>query len=107
MISGVGALDPGMFKIKLGDSAGLASSDFAPTGVSAGPSFASAVSDAAARAMGTMERAEQASVQALQGGADMRDVVDAVMSAEQTLQAAVAIRDKIVTAFLDVSRMAI
>jgi flagellar hook-basal body complex protein FliE len=29
------------------------------------------------------------------------------MSAEQTLQAAIAIRDKIVTAYLEVSRMAI
>ena len=34
-------------------------------------------------------------------------VVDAVMSAEQALQAAVAIRDKIVTAYMEVSRMAI
>jgi flagellar hook-basal body complex protein FliE len=37
----------------------------------------------------------------------MRSVVDAVMSAEQSLQAAVAIRDKIVTAYLEISRMAI
>ena len=37
----------------------------------------------------------------------MREVVDAVMSAEQTLQAAVAIRDKIVSAYLEISRMAI
>jgi flagellar hook-basal body complex protein FliE len=34
-------------------------------------------------------------------------VVDAVMNAQQTLQAAVAIRDKIVSAYLEVSRMSI
>ena len=43
----------------------------------------------------------------VKGKADMREVVDAVMSAEQSLQAAVAIRDKIVAAYLEVSRMGI
>ena len=47
------------------------------------------------------------SLAALKGEADTREVVDAVMSAEQTLQTAIAIRDKIVTAYLEVSRMAI
>ena len=37
----------------------------------------------------------------------MQQVVEAVMSAEQTLQAAIAIRDKVVTAYLEISRMAI
>jgi flagellar hook-basal body complex protein FliE len=55
-----------------------------------------------------LERAESASMLALKGGdIQARDVVDAVMSAEQTLQAAIAIRDKIVTAYLEISRMAI
>ena len=36
-----------------------------------------------------------------------RQVVDAVMNAQETLSAAIAIRDKIVAAYLDVSRMSI
>ena len=36
-----------------------------------------------------------------------REVVDALMSAEQSLQTAIAIRDKLVTAYLEVSRMQI
>ena len=36
---------------------------------------------------------------------ETREVVDAVMQAQQTLQTAIAIRDKVVTAFLDVTRM--
>ena len=60
-----------------------------------------------ASTVGTLEQAEQVSVKALQGEADTREVVDAVMSAEQALQAAVAIRDKIVSAYLEISRMAI
>ena len=47
-------------------------------------------------------------MKALQGGdVSTREVVDSVMSAERSLQAAIAIRDKIVTAYLEVSRMAI
>ena len=70
-------------------------------------SFASVLSDLASRTVGTLEQAEQVSVQGLQGQADTREVVDAVMSAEQALTAAVAIRDKIVSAYMEISRMAI
>ena len=65
------------------------------------------IGEAATRTVDNLQQAEQLSAKALQGDADMRAVVDAVMSAEQSLQAAVAIRDKIVTAYLEVSRMAI
>ncbi|GAA4119280.1 flagellar hook-basal body complex protein FliE [Aminobacter aganoensis] len=70
-------------------------------------SFAAALSDAAAQTAATLRQAEQLSIAGLQGKADTREVVDAVMSAEQSLQAAIAIRDKIVTAYLEVSRMGI
>ena len=70
-------------------------------------SFAAALADAAAQTQATLRQAEQLSLAGLQGKADTREVVDAVMSAEQALQAAVAIRDKIVTAYLEVSRMGI
>lgn len=72
-----------------------------------GMSFASMVSDTAGRTVDSLKQAEQVSLEALQGKGDMRQVVDAVMSAEQSFQAAVAIRDKIVSAYLEVSRMAI
>lgn len=51
--------------------------------------------------------AESLSMQALQGEGGTREVVDAVMNAERSLQVAIAIRDKIVTAYLEVSRMSI
>ncbi|MET3791661.1 flagellar hook-basal body complex protein FliE [Aquamicrobium terrae] len=76
-------------------------------GAVAGSSFADALAQAASRTVGKLENAEQVSLEALKGNADTREVVDAVMSAQQTLQAAVAIRDKIVTAYLEVSRMSI
>ncbi|MFN4272532.1 MAG: flagellar hook-basal body complex protein FliE [Aliihoeflea sp.] len=51
--------------------------------------------------------AETMAIGAIRGEVDRREVVDAVMSAEQSLQAAIAIRDKIVQAYLEVSRMQI
>ena len=51
--------------------------------------------------------AETQSFNAVSGEADTREVVDALMSAEQSLQTAIAIRDKLVTAYLEVSRMQI
>ena len=70
-------------------------------------SFSEALSKAATKTVGNLESAETMSIEALKGNADTRQVVDAVMSAQQTLQAAVAIRDKIVSAYLEVSRMSI
>jgi len=74
----------------------------------AGTTFLEALGGAARNVVNTLERSETVSFEALEGGnIQTRDVVDAVMSAEQSLQAAIAIRDKIVSAYLEVSRMAI
>ena len=78
----------------------------APAG-GVGQSFAGMLGSAASRVADNLGRAEQLSLEALQGKGDVRAVVDAVMTAEQSLQAAVAIRDKIVSAYLEVTRMQI
>ena len=70
-------------------------------------SFAQLLSQAATRTVDTLQSAERVSMDALKGEADTRQVVDAVMNAQQALQAAVAIRDKIVSAYLEISRMSI
>jgi len=54
-----------------------------------------------------VRNAETTSVAGIQGRASVQQVVEAVMSAEQTLQGAVAIRDKVVAAYLEISRMQI
>jgi flagellar hook-basal body complex protein FliE len=43
----------------------------------------------------------------MQGKANTREVVDAVMQADQTLRTAVALRDRLVSAYLDVVKMQI
>jgi flagellar hook-basal body complex protein FliE len=81
----------------------------AATGATGGiaQSFESALANAAGNAVGSLEHAQAVSIDALQGKGDTREVVDAVMNAQETLSAAIAIRDKIVAAYLDVSRMSI
>ena len=104
MIGAIGSLD---FK-SIGGTASLFEGGAAPAaGASPTQSFASVLADMASQAVDTMQHAEQVSIKALQGDADTREVVDAVMNAEQALQAAVAIRDKIVSAYMEISRMAI
>ena len=107
MIAGIAKLDLSLLSNAggFGNTAGAAQGAGAAGGV--GASFGSLLSEAANRTIETMERAEQVSVQGLRGEADTRAVVDAVMSAEQSLQSAIAIRDKIVSAYLEISRMAI
>jgi flagellar hook-basal body complex protein FliE len=75
-------------------------------GVSPG-SFGDLLSEGATNTMERLRGSEKLSFDALQGKAETREVVDAIMTAEQSLQAAIAIRDKIVSSYLEVSRMAI
>lgn len=51
--------------------------------------------------------ADAKSVQAMSGGGNMTDVVMAVSKAEMALQASVAVRDKVVSAYQDIMRMAV
>lgn len=105
MINGIGMLD-GVGKVT--EPSALGTGPGTTTSQDVGTSFTTALADAAVSTVGKLQHAERMSVQALQGGdIQTRDVVDAVMTAEQSLQAAVAIRDKIVSAYLEVSRMAI
>jgi flagellar hook-basal body complex protein FliE len=73
----------------------------------AGADFGAALAQMAAHVAGVVRHAETISVAGIQGGASVQQVVEAVMSAEQTLQGAIAIRDKVVAAYLELSRMQI
>lgn len=54
-----------------------------------------------------LRTAEATSIRSVLGRASVQETVEAVLSAEQALQIAIAIRDKVVAAYLEVSRMAI
>jgi len=57
--------------------------------------------------IGTLKAAEATSIRGVKGQASVQEVVEAVLAAEQTLQGGIAIRDKVVSAYLEISRMAI
>ena len=69
--------------------------------------FDSVIKQVATDAIGTLKAGEAASISAVQGKESTRRVVEALMSAEQALQTAVAVRDKVVQAYQEVVRMSI
>ncbi len=54
-----------------------------------------------------VKTAESTSIAAVHGNASIQQVAEAVLAAEMTLQGAIAVRDKITAAYLELSRMAI
>lgn len=93
----------------VGSTAPPANSQIAAAAVnpSQGLSFAEMLSTQAERLTRTLHGAEAISAKGMTGETGIRQVADAVMEAERSMQAAVVVRDKIVSAWLDVSRMAI
>lgn len=55
----------------------------------------------------SLRGAEATAINGITGKAAVQDVVESVLAAEQTLQAAIAIRDKVTATYLELSRMAI
>ena len=72
-----------------------------------GDSFANVLGSMATNTINNLKQAEAASFAGIKGTATTREVVDAVLAAEQSLQTALALRDKIVSAYLDITKMQI
>lgn len=101
--AGVGAYGAAS-RLTARDVAGAAGSQ--STG-QAGGAFGAMVRDAAQSTVGQLRAAEQQSVRAIAGQGDLNQVVMAVANAEVTLQAAVAVRDRVIQAYMDIVRMPI
>lgn len=69
--------------------------------------FSAVLSNLMTGTMETVQAGEVAASAGLSGRMALQDVVDRVMTAEQSLQAALAVRDKVVAAYLEISRMSI
>ncbi|MEP9375424.1 flagellar hook-basal body complex protein FliE [Aquabacter sp. CN5-332] len=78
-----------------------ATSGVAPT------SFTEVLADVASNAVSTLKASEAAAISGVEGKASVQRVVEAIMNAEQSLQTVVAVRDKVVSAYQEISRMAI
>ena len=82
-------------------------SDSTPVSNPGGLSFSSLLKEGAENAIAAGHKSEELGKQAIQGKADVRDVVAAVNNAELTLQTVVAVRDKVIGAYNDILKMPI
>jgi flagellar hook-basal body complex protein FliE len=69
--------------------------------------FGAVLGQLASDAINTLKSSEATAVAGVRGQATTQQVVEAVLAAEQTLQAGIAVRDKVVSAYLEISRMSI
>jgi flagellar hook-basal body complex protein FliE len=79
----------------------------APSNAAGGGSFAGMVNNAASEAIGSLQKSESTSLQAVTGKADLTEVVTAVSNAEVTLQTVAALRDRVVSAYQSILQMPI
>jgi flagellar hook-basal body complex protein FliE len=82
----------------------------APTSAAAataGSDFSTALAHASGDAVKTLRTAETVSMAGIEGKANVQQVVENVMTAERTLQTTLAIRDKAVAAYQQISQMPI
>ena len=102
MIGAVSLAAPVLSSTTVGAATTVASSVTA-----AGASFGEVLSSLAGGAAQAMKSGEATAILGLQGKASVQDVVEAVMSAQESLQTAIAVRDKAVAAYQSLSQMAI
>ncbi len=74
---------------------------------SGGGSFADTLKGFAEDTMGSLKEGEQAATAGATGKADLASIVTAISKAEMMLQTVVTIRDKVITAYQDISKTAI
>jgi flagellar hook-basal body complex protein FliE len=86
---------------------GSAASGASASASSAGGDFSDMVGNAARSALQTVREAETTTARGVAGRTDVQSVVQAMSNAEITVQAVVAVRDKVVGAYDDVMRMAV
>ena len=79
----------------------------APVAPGGATSFEEALSQAIGSAVGTLQSGEAAAIQGVEGAAAPMKVVESVMGAQRALQSVIAIRDKVVSAYQEIARMAI
>lgn len=94
--------------ISLGGSASTTAAQSATSAAAgAGDSFTSMLASFSQDTVGKLKASEQMSVAGIEGKATTQSVVESVMAAQESLQTAIAVRDKAVSAFQEISRMAI
>jgi flagellar hook-basal body complex protein FliE len=69
--------------------------------------FASVLAELTNQAASAIKAGEETAIKGIQGQAPVQDVAAAVMKAQTSLQTALAVRDKVISAYQDLTRMPI
>ncbi|PPD45625.1 MAG: flagellar hook-basal body protein FliE [Methylocystis sp.] len=101
--STIASLAQGAAKTLVQTSPSVATGDAA----GAGASFGDVMQDFAVKTIDSLKSGEAAALAGVEGKVPTQQVVSAVMQAERDLQTAIALRDKAVAAYQEISRMAI
>lgn len=72
-----------------------------------GPSFDQALAQVVGSAINTLQTGESVAIQGVEGAVGPMKVVESVMAAQRSLQTVLSIRDKAVSAYQEIARMAI
>lgn len=104
MIDGISAITAAKSAAGSLGAAGAAAPAASATG---GVDFSQVMNEISGDAIGNLKSAEAASIGAMQGTTPVHEVVESIMSAQRSLQSVLAMRDKAVSAYQEISRMAI
>ena len=110
MINAIGAISPGgppAVDLGLGAASPSEILGSAASRAGGGESFATVLGHIAGGVAQSLEAGEQAASAGILGTGSVQATVEGVMAAEQSLQIGIGIRDRIVNAYLELSRMAI
>jgi flagellar hook-basal body complex protein FliE len=88
-------------------AARAAQPSLAPSASGGPQEFAATLAAAASGVVESVRAGEAAALAGVEGRASVQQVVERVMQAEQSLHTAIAIRDKVVAAYLELGRMQI
>ena len=103
MIDGISALTASKSSIA---SLGATSAAGSSVNAAGGADFSQIMTQISGDAIGNLKTAEAASIEGMQGAAPVHKVVESIMSAQRSLQSVLAMRDKAVSAYQEISRMA-
>ncbi len=78
-----------------------------PAAAAGSADFATVLTDLARQTASALKASEDTAIKGIQGQAPLQDVVQSVMRAQTSLQTALALRDKTVSAYQDLVRMTI
>jgi flagellar hook-basal body complex protein FliE len=106
-VAGIAPLALDLIKDMTGANTGTSLTPGSAAGQTGSPSFSSIMNGITTDMVKDLRTAESTSLDGMMGKASTREVVDAVMAADRSLQTATAFRDKIVSAYLEITKMPI